>query len=173
MCKNCPVPNRVRRELLPEDSDGCSEFCENHPHEAARLMGYEVVEDSKVVEMDPVKEANMDKPLKDWTLGEVKEYCKKKGDICGDCPFKYDVSKCKLNSPPDIWPLKSKPRFTQQEVERAKAIRVLWPEATTVKLEDYGRVRVLEVPMVLTVDHFPSLHPGEPVTLDEIIGGAE
>ena len=32
-----------------------------NPHEAARLMGYEVVEDSKVVEIDQVKEANMDK----------------------------------------------------------------------------------------------------------------
>ena len=155
-----------------EYSKDCNNYCEY-----AKIMA----ENEKLrAELEQVKgewrgqkEANMDKPLKDWTLGEVKEYCKKKGDICGDCPFKYDVSKCKLNSPPDIWPLKSKPRFTQQEVERAKAIRVLWPEATTVKLEDYGRVRVLEVPMVLTVDHFPSLHPGEPVTLDEIIGGAE
>ena len=50
-----------------------------NPHEAARLMGYEVVEDSKGVEIDPVnsteieviKEVSMDKPLKDWTLEDV------------------------------------------------------------------------------------------------------
>lgn len=40
-----------------------SEWIEAHPHEAARLMGYEVVEDDKVAENDQVKkEANMDKP---------------------------------------------------------------------------------------------------------------
>lgn len=36
------------------------------PTKPARLMGYEVVEDDKVVETDTVKkEANMGKPLKD------------------------------------------------------------------------------------------------------------
>ena len=39
-------------------------------------MGYEVVEDDKVVETDTVKkEANMGKPLKDLTLGEIQERC--------------------------------------------------------------------------------------------------
>lgn len=57
----------------------CHEYARANQHEAARLMGYEVVEDSKVVEIDQVnhiennrdnsieieaiKEANMDKPL--------------------------------------------------------------------------------------------------------------
>ena len=44
----------------------CHEYARAHPNEAARLMGYEVVEDDKVVETDTVKkEANMGKPLKD------------------------------------------------------------------------------------------------------------
>ena len=39
------------------------ETVKNWVNEAARLMGYEVVEDDKVVEIDQVKkEANMDKP---------------------------------------------------------------------------------------------------------------
>ena len=43
-----------------------TEWVKAHPHEAARLMGYEVVEDSKEVEIDQFKkEANMGKPLKD------------------------------------------------------------------------------------------------------------
>ena len=49
------------------------DYIYTYPNEAARLMGYEVVEDSKVVEIDQVnsteieaiKEANMDNPLKD------------------------------------------------------------------------------------------------------------
>ena len=58
---------------LKEKTDGkpCVDWANAHPHEAARLMGYEVVEDSKVVEIDQfnsteieaIREANMDKPL--------------------------------------------------------------------------------------------------------------
>ena len=54
------------------------------PHEAARLMGYEVVEEHtqthKKTHADAIEnarvqleEANMDKPLKEWTLGEKNE----------------------------------------------------------------------------------------------------
>lgn len=81
-----------------------TEWVKAHPHEAARLMGYEVVEDSKGVEIDTVKpvendrvnsieieaikednmpepakhkeEDNMDKPLKDWTFAEAQKFCK-------------------------------------------------------------------------------------------------
>lgn len=42
------------------------------PHEAAALMGYEVVEDDMPETAKHKEEANMDKPLKDWTLGEAK-----------------------------------------------------------------------------------------------------
>ena len=108
-----------------------------------------------------------------WTLGELKFECATH-EGCDECHF-HGSRFCGQTGAkfPADWDLSDKPRFTQQEVERAKAIRVLWPEATAVKLEDYGRVCVLEAPMVLTGDHFPSLRPGETITLDEIIGGAE
>lgn len=32
----------------------------------------------------PVEEANMDKPLKNWTLGEAKEYCASRNGNCAD-----------------------------------------------------------------------------------------
>ena len=72
-CKPCPISC-----FQNEDETRCDIFCCDHPHEAARLMGYEVVEDPKGVETDPVnpiendrvnsikieaiKEASMDKP---------------------------------------------------------------------------------------------------------------
>ena len=44
-------------------NDFCSEWAVDHPHEAARLMGYEVVEDEQFREVTKMmKEANMDNP---------------------------------------------------------------------------------------------------------------
>ena len=104
----------------------CHQYVRANQQEAARLMGYEVVDKHtpthEKTHADAIKnarvhseEANMDKPLKDWTLGEIKEYCKKKGTRCGDCPAKDEGDRCKLNSTPEIWPLEPKPRFTEQE----------------------------------------------------------
>ena len=70
-----------------------------------------------------------------------------------------------------------KPRFTQQEVEAAKAVKVLFP-CTTHLIQfqpnepvsaKAGDAFVVNLNSVL----FPSIQPGKPYTLDEIIGGAE
>ena len=54
------------------ESRACWDWIQEYPIEAARLMGYEVVEDEQFREVTKMmKEANMDKPLKDWTLEEV------------------------------------------------------------------------------------------------------
>ena len=61
-----------------------------------------------------------------------------------------------------------------REVERAKAIKVLYPEADSLDECD-PQVKVLNTKFVMaTLDTalFPSLRPSETVTLDEIIGGA-
>ncbi len=63
-----------------------------------------------------------------------------------------------------------KPRFTEQEAERAKAIRVLFPECKVVSQGVLG-VRLDVVNPVIDADWFPSLKDGEVVTLDEIIEG--
>ena len=81
----CPGPC-IRCGLSPYEQCN-TKWIENHPQEAARLMGYEVLEENsdnlsqtlinddktpiKGVEIDQVKEANMDKPLKDWTAKEL------------------------------------------------------------------------------------------------------
>lgn len=164
-CLKCPMHQKA------PTNDGCVHFRKTYPHEAARLMGYEVVEDEK-------EEANMDKPLKDWTLGEVKIYCEKTED-CKECPFysKYiekDLFHCKLvNASPEYWCELETPRFTQQEVERAKNLLNVVGPAELRKAADMVTMKVDGKIIYLRKDAFPSLKNEMTVTLDEIIGGAQ
>ena len=69
-----------------------------------------------------------------------------------------------------------KPRFTEQEVERAKAIRLLYKDAEKIQeCDPVAKILNNYDSVIAQVDTgiFPSLRPGETVTLDEIIGGAE
>ena len=67
-----------------------------------------------------------------------------------------------------------KPRFTEREVERAKAIKVLWPNVTNIALDG-----IVPAPSpgeffyYASSDMFPSLNPGETISINDIIGGAE
>lgn len=72
-----------------------------------------------------------------------------------------------------------KPRFTQQEAERAKAIKVLFPEINAIKY-DGAWTQCLEIVdgtyfqrEVITRHLFPSVEKGQVYTFDEIIGGAQ
>ena len=125
----------------------------------------------KVVESDQVKkEANMDKPLNDWTLGELKEYCYKAPHDCIGCKVKQGKNNCPFDGEPAKWDLDEKPRFTEQEVEDAKAIRRMLRDDGKLTRSIYG---ILTYGLVsLKKDAFPSIHPGQSYTLDEIIGGA-
>lgn len=175
------------------------DYIYTYPHEAARLMGYEVVEDdtkyylpSNLTEfctktgekwwgrtVNYGEETNMDKPLKDWTLGEAKEYCtSRNGNCADDCIFsKKGIGMvCGIAPKPVWWTLPEKPSFTEQEAEAAKAVKVLFP-CTTHLIQfqpnepvsaKAGDAFVVNLNSVL----FPSIQPGKPYTLDEIIGGA-
>lgn len=177
----------------------CMDYLKKYPHEAASLMGYEVVEEhtqthekthADAIENARVQseEANMDKPLKDWTLGEAKEYCtSRNGNCADDCIFsKKGIGMvCGIAPKPVWWTLPEKPRFTEQEVEDAKTIKRMfgadifthihkdedgWPEMMDGPGED-GNVGWCSIGMEEGM--FPSLRPNETVTLDEIIGGAQ
>ena len=185
--QRCPMEDATKGEP-------CGTWAKGHPHEAAALMGYEVVEDEMREEMrEPQlnagdKEANTDKPLKDWTLEECRSHCEKvlgSGDDCKGCALEYLIrnGECIFKDCPRDINFESmdtrnkKPRFTQKEVERAKAIKVLYPELCYIKADDRC-VRGLKtgkesIFLDCVLSWFPSLRPNETVTLDEIRGGAE
>lgn len=123
------------------------------------------------------EEKKADNPLKDWTLGDVKMECASHDD-CEGCHF-HGSAFCDQRGAlcPDEWDLSEKPRWTQQEVELAKAAKKLFPEAS-----DLARMNACA--LALSNDHgghianinsdlFPSLPLGLCVKLDEIIGGAK
>lgn len=134
------------------------------------------------------KEANMDKPLKDWTLGEAKEYCtSRNGNCADDCIFsKKGIGMvCGIAPKPVWWTLPEKPRFTEQEVEDAKAIKRMFGDDnfTHIRKDEDGLCEMMDgtgddpnvgwCAIGMEEGMFPSIRPGETVTLDEIIGGAD
>ena len=134
------------------------------------------------------EEANMDKPLKDWTLGEAKEYCtSRNGNCADDCIFsKKGIGMvCGIAPKPVWWTLPEKPRFTEQEVEDAKAIKRMFGDDnfTHIRKDEDGLCEMMDGPgddpnvgwcaIGMEEGMFPSIRPGETVALDEIIGGAE
>ena len=163
--------------------------------EAAALMGYEVVEDSKVVEIDQVnhiendrdkKEANMDKPRicevlgvevgERFSVGQYEYWF----DQCGDMWCKMGTEEkmacggvlCNIINHPER--IIRNPRFTQQEVERAKAIKVLYPNVTGIVLKSSNiAVSTGMFLFFAEEDLFPSIKLDEIAPIDEIIGGAK
>ena len=169
-CNTCPLDDPSRKK----ENTSCVDWCNEHPHEAARLMGYEVVEDEK-------EEANMDKPLKDWTLGELSDYCKKVVDPdgnCFNCEAKKYIGLCPFEeTAPCDWDFEVKPRFTEQDVEDAKAVKRVFGRDGTVKrlnkaiTDPYSNLTFDNI--YINESMFPCIFEGQSYTLDEIIGGAE
>lgn len=135
------------------------------------------------------EEANMDKPRicevlvvepeERFSIGQYEYWVDQNGDMwcaagaegklaCGG------VLCAAINHPDRVI---RRPRFTEQEVERAKAIKVLYPEICYIRADDRclrglnkGKESIF---LDCVLSWFPSLRPNETVTLDEIIGGAD
>ena len=180
----------------------CHEYARANPYEAARLMGFEVVEDetedsmfysqslevlnpAKAIREALEKEANMDKPRICEVLGVEPEekfdagsyknaYADLYGTIRTNIGTLMDADRvCEIINNPDR--IIRKPHWTEQEVERAKAIKMLYSEAESIEMYGFG-IRVFNRKLVIaTLDPslFPSLRSNEIITLDEIIGGTE
>ena len=116
------------------------------------------------------EEKKVDKPLKDWTLEELKEYCEKH-DCTPDCKIHLNGDCAATMAAPCEWDLSEKPRFTQQEVEDAKVFaRAFSPEYRVYRQDNlYLRLGGFDI----NPDMFQSVYIGQSYTLDEIIGGAE
>ena len=134
------------------------------------------------------EETNMDKPRICEVLGvEVGQNFKLKGADMGFYVDRDGIVKreeddasiglpeiCLMINHPDR--IIRKPRFTEQEVERAKAIKVIYPTAYQLEEADpLIRVWDKEGKLLADVDVnlFLSFQSGQSYTLDEIIGGAE
>ena len=200
-CDNCPII----ADVLKHDNQSCQAWILNHPHEAAHLMGYEVVEEMRDPqlnegEMDKEmeknhfstikEEANMDKPRIARVLGvEVGEDVKYRHTdgseenlcVCEDGRVIISSLSCKItatsvlinaiNHPDRII---RKPRWTQQEVERAKAIKLLFPNAkTATNCVTFTGISDGILTWQLPPSLFEFTQANQSYTLDQIIGGAE
>ena len=179
-------------------------FGQENRKKTARLMGYEVVDDEHTKTHEKthavaignararLEEANMNKPRICEVLGvEIGERFSVKNQRRGallyvdeDGWVKYEEDEklsssavqLAINHPEYII---RKPRFTQQEVKRAKAIKAIWPDAKEVRVRngvqgeiEYRVCTGCAVLGVLYGDVFPTMERLKEYTLDEIIGGA-
>ena len=127
--------------------------------------------DQRCGEWEEKEEINMDKPLKDWTLGECMGECSKltyRGLTCEQCP----LNKICGNAV-DEWDLAEPPRWTEQEVEMVKNLLEVVGPAELRKVADMVTMKVGGKIIYLRKDAFPSLKNEMVVTLYEIIGGEE
>lgn len=126
----------------------------------------------------------MNKPLIEWTLGEIKAECEKHTAHCIGCPLWTDAAGCRLDTScyrdndPKEWDLSEPPRWTEQDVKDAKALKRLIADAHHVWRGDGLNDTPLlydeyEDQMWILNDCFAALPPRTNITLDEIIGGAE
>ena len=202
-CHECPLFNKFPKLINGIiNGEKCTEWALSHPHEAARLMGYEVVyepgdDTSPIEDVSKAfsrigKEANMDKPRTCEVLGVEVEERFSVGqyeywfDQCGNMWCKAGTEEkmacggvlCNIINHPDR--IIRKPRFTEQEVKRAKAIQVMWPDAKEVRVRNGAQGEIeyrvctgCAVLGVLYGDVFPTMERLKEYTLDEIIGGAD
>lgn len=190
-CNDCNL-----REPVGDPDKVCADWAETHPHEAARLMGYEVVEEEEPTWAERLEasikheeEDNMDKPRICEVLGVKPEERFSVGqyeywfDQCGDMWCKAGTEEkmacggvlCNIINHPER--IIRKPCFTEQEVEDAKYIKRILKVDLVIR-NQYGNGLVAKradgsVSVVVNSEMFPSIRPGQSYTLDEIIGGEE
>lgn len=189
-CLFCPISNKTKGM--------CSTWINDNPNEAARLMGYEAVEDdcdqSQKSRNSVAKkeEANMNKPricevlgmevnqnfqFNDFPFDEVKSYfIGTDGEIRNVHGGEVASSElCYIINHPDC--IIREPRWTEQEVELAKLLYDFRISESVV----IGRTKenILwwrdgdSAEGLLSDKLFPSLNCGDFVKLSDIFGGAE
>lgn len=122
----------------------------------------------------------MNKPLSEWTLGEIKAECEKREKNCRGCSFDINPNECRVMEAtrfrcPDSWDLSEPPRWTEQDKEDARALKRLIPGANHVwRGSKSSPLRLYDGHdnYILSLNNrFAGLPLRKTVTLDEIIGG--
>ena len=118
----------------------------------------------------------MNKPLSEWTLGEIKAECEKHECCTVECPaYRLENERrCRIKYPPNTWNLSEPLRWTEQDKEDARALKKLipgahhiWRYSTSSSLQLYDKYNNYILPLN---NCFATLPLRERATLDEIIG---
>ena len=189
-CHGCPIDKA-------SGGRACRDWIQKHPHEAARLMGLEVVEENsnklKETLINGDKEgADMDKPRIAQVLGVevgecfcIKGFCEKDVEFCikNDGTFSTRPSNVQGSSVALLRTLDHpdriirKPRWTQQEVDLAKLLYDFRRSKSVVIGRNNGYVLWWRdgdsAEGILPYKLFPSLNCGDSVKLSDIIGGGQ
>ena len=123
----------------------------------------------------------MNKPLSEWTLGEIKQRCDSCCAIpedCVGCPARRANGACAVGEPFEYWDLSEPPRWTDDEIKFAEIFKlackneIFFERLKGSQILLWGEVgRVPTANAVLPYKLLPSLKEGKRVTLDEIIVG--
>lgn len=123
----------------------------------------------------------MNKPLKDWTLGEIAAECEKHAGYCkaDACPlFTVDTEDCKIKEIcriyPRFWIFSEPPRWTEQDMKDAKTLKRLIACACFLWRDGDGPPKLYDEDgrfISVLRDCFAALPSETKATLDEIIGG--
>lgn len=112
-----------------------------------------------------------------WEYGEIEYSVTEKGIIIDHNNTVHFTGLAGAINHPDR--IIRKPHFTEQEVERARTIKVICPDADRIRCrisENKGRVQHVcegnRTMLTIWFDAFPSIQTDEYAKLDEIIGGA-
>lgn len=114
----------------------------------------------------------MNKPLSEWTLGEVQKYCEI--TQCGDCCIGLWCEN--INKAPSGWDLSKPPRWTEQDMKDAKTLKRLIACACFLWRDGDGPPKLYDEDgrfISVLRDCFAALPSETKATLDEIIGGTE
>lgn len=166
----------------------CMDYLKKYPHEAASLMGYEVVEENSNKLKETLingnkEEVNMDKPRicevlgvevgEWWEYGGLEYSVTEKGLIIDhNNTVHFTGLTGAINQPGQIV---HKPRWTQQEVEDAKVLaRALLADGfERDTIGDVFATSSVACRTLIDSRMFPSLRSGETVKLSDIIGGGQ
>ena len=131
-----------------------------------------------------------DKPLSEWTLGEVQALCERRnGDgCCDECPFANVIGNCTLRVLPEEWELEEVRRLTEPEIAIMRAVGAKWVSrdvcgSKRIELWDEKPIKNKDGAFHPSVGNgslaivreslFPSVNPGECIELEECMGAGD